>query len=185
MTASVIEPEPDSTEAAQLVIESAPVSRVKWVHRERIRANGYTPNRVAPPELELLILSLPEDGFTQPLVVLDEGDGYVLVDGYHRWFVSGDRRIIARYGGHVPVAQIDADPVHRMMSTIRHNRARGTRAVLPMADIVGTIIEAGVPAEDIGRGLGMEPEEIDRLADRSGMPRRIGEREARQEFGRA
>ncbi|WP_233869645.1 ParB N-terminal domain-containing protein [Paraburkholderia adhaesiva] len=164
----------------------APVSRVTWIHRDRIRANAYNPNRVAPPELELLILSILEDGFTQPLVVLDNGDGsWLLVDGYHRWIVSDDARIVARYGGFVPVVQIDADPVHRMMSTIRHNRARGTHAVLPMADIVRTMIVSGVALDAIGRGLGMEGEEINRLADRSGMPRRVGERGAKNTFGHA
>ncbi|MFL9999012.1 ParB/RepB/Spo0J family partition protein [Paraburkholderia sediminicola] len=142
MTAAAIESGAAIPDAARPAIESAPVSRVTWIHRDRIQANDYNPNRVAPPELELLIVSILEDGFTQPLVVLDEGNGFVLVDGYHRWLVSADRRIAARYGGYVPVAQIDADPVHRMMSTIRHNRARGIHAVLPMADIVRAIIGA-------------------------------------------
>jgi ParB-like chromosome segregation protein Spo0J len=175
---------PVSAEVKRAIADAA-VSRVKWVERSRIRANDYNPNRVAPPELELLILSILEDGFTQPLVVLAEGDGYVMVDGYHRWFVSTDKRIVARYGGWVPVAEIQADPVHRMMSTIRHNRARGTHAVLPMAEIVRTMIQTGVPVEQIETRLGMEPEEVDRLADRSGMPARVGAREAADTFRKA
>lgn len=191
MTARVIDSDvsDDVPDGVRQAIERAPVSRVAWVPRARIRANNYNPNRVAPPERELLILSIIEDGFTQPLVVQATGDAqdvdYELVDGYHRWLVSDDARLVARYGGFVPVVLIEADPVHRMMSTIRHNRARGTHAVLPMADIVRTILEAGVSADETGRRLGMETEEIDRLADRSGMPRRIGERAAKQQFGRA
>ncbi|MBB5411681.1 ParB-like chromosome segregation protein Spo0J [Paraburkholderia sp. HC6.4b] len=175
-------PLPDDVRGA---IERAAVSRVKWVHRDCVRANDYNPNCVAPPELELLVLSILEDGFTQPLVVLRDGSGYLLIDGFHRWLVSDDARIRERYGGFVPAAEIEANPVHRMMSTIRHNRARGTHAVLPMAGIVRTIIEAGVPVPEIERGLGMEPEEVDRLADRSGMPERVGKRLAKAEFGRA
>ncbi|MFP4895799.1 ParB N-terminal domain-containing protein [Paraburkholderia sp. EG304] len=179
-------PTPDEIQAA---IDRAPVSRVQWIHRDRITANTYNPNRVAPPELELLILSILEDGFTQPLVVRASAEGepgeFVVVDGFHRWHVSDEPRLVARYGGFVPVVLIEADPVHRMMSTIRHNRARGTHAVIPMADIVRTIIEAGVSTDEAGRRLGMEAEEIDRLTDRSGMPRRIGERAASNEFGHA
>ena len=189
MTAPAIRAKVAAADAVQEAIGRAPVSRVTWVHRDRISANTYNPNRVAPPELELLILSILEDGFTQPLVVRtagkDESGDYVVVDGFHRWLVAAEPRLVARYGGFVPVALIEADPVHRMMSTIRHNRARGTHAVLPMADIVRTILEAGVTADETGRRLGMEPEEIDRLTDRSGMPRRVGERQANGEFGRA
>lgn len=189
MTARAIKPQSSHPDTVQAAIDRAPVSRVQWVHRERIRANDYNPNRVAPPELELLILSILEDGFTQPLVVREAGDDeegdFVVVDGYHRWIVADDPRLVALYGGFVPVALIEADPVHRMMSTIRHNRARGTHAVLPMADIVRTILEAGVSADETGRKLGMEPEEVDRLTDRSGMPRRVGEREAKHQFGPA
>jgi ParB-like chromosome segregation protein Spo0J len=189
MTAHATKAKPAPPDVVQAAIDRAPVSRVTWIHRDRISANTYNPNRVAPPELELLILSILEDGFTQPLVVRvagsDESGEFVVVDGYHRWLVSDDPRLAARYGGFVPVAKIEADPVHRMMSTIRHNRARGTHAVIPMADIVRTIIEAGVTTEETGRRLGMEPEEIDRLTDRSGMPRRVGERQANGRFGRA
>ncbi|MBC8724562.1 ParB-like nuclease domain-containing protein [Paraburkholderia sp. 31.1] len=185
MTVPAIEsasPLPDDVRGA---IERAAVSRVKWVHRDCVRANDYNPNRVAPPELELLVLSILEDGFTQPLVVLRDGSGYLLIDGFHRWLVSDDARIRERYGGFVPAAEIEADPVHRMMSTIRHNRARGTHAVIPMAGIVRTILEAGVPVAQVERGLGMEAEEVDRLADRSGMPERVGKRLAKEAFGRA
>ncbi|WP_208457783.1 ParB N-terminal domain-containing protein [Burkholderia sp. BCC0405] len=183
MMARAIDPAPP--DAIRQALDRAPVSRIAWVHRDRIRANDYNPNRVAPPELELLILSILEDGFTQPLVVRQDGDAFELVDGFHRWQVSDDPRLVARYGGYVPIALLDADPIHRMMSTIRHNRARGTHAVIPMADIVRSILESGVSADETGRRLGMEAEEIDRLADRSGMPRRIGERAAHHQFGHA
>jgi ParB-like chromosome segregation protein Spo0J len=189
MTARATRAKRVPADAVQEAINRAPVSRVRWVHRDRISANTYNPNRVAPPELKLLILSILEDGFTQPLVVRiagkDEPGDYVVVDGFHRWLVADEPRLVARYGGFVPIALIEADPVHRMMSTIRHNRARGTHAVLPMADIVRTILEAGVTADDTGRRLGMEPEEIDRLTERSGMPRRVGEHQANGQFGRA
>src|SRR5581483_6794086 len=76
-----------------------PVSRVEWVHRDLLKPNHYNPNRVAPPELELLITSILEDGFTQPIVVLPD---YTIVDGFHRYLVSGDLRLMQLYGGMVP-----------------------------------------------------------------------------------
>lgn len=143
-----------------------PVSQVRWVPRGQLRANSYNPNAVAPPELELLRLSILEDGWTQPIVVLADN---TIIDGFHRWTVSADPKVRALTGGLVPVVVVDVDPVHRMMSTIRHNRARGTHAVLKMAEIVRGMVEAGLEAGEICRRLGMEDEELERLLDRSGM----------------
>lgn len=147
-----------------------PVSGVRWMHRDNLRPNDYNPNKVAPPELELLIISILEDGWTQPIVALPD---MTIVDGFHRHTVSADPRLIERFRGMVPVVVVNADPVHRKMSTIRHNRARGTHGVLPMADIVQGMVQEGVSKEDIMRRLQMEDEEVDRLIDRAGMPQHV------------
>ncbi len=149
--------------------DNQPVSRVRWVPRGRLRSNLYNPNAVAPPELDLLELSIVEDGWTQPLVVLPDD---TIVDGFHRWTVSDRPRVRLMTDGLVPVVTVDADPMHRMMSTIRHNRARGTHAVLRMAEIVRTMRDTGLAAEEICQRLGMEDEELERLLDRAGMPER-------------
>ncbi len=146
--------------------QAQPVSQVRWVQRGQLRANLYNPNSVAPPELDLLKLSILEDGWTQPIVVLQDN---TIVDGFHRWTVSADARLRAMTDGLVPVVTIEADPVHRMMSTIRHNRARGTHAVLRMAEIVTSMVESGMDQAEICRRLGMEDEELERLLDRAGM----------------
>jgi ParB-like chromosome segregation protein Spo0J len=143
-----------------------PIDTVAWIHRDELKPNHYNPNKVAPPELELLIVSILEDGWTQPIVALEDG---TIVDGFHRYTVAADPRLLERYAGLVPVVRVNIDPVHRMMSTIRHNRARGTHGVQPMANIVRTIAEDGVTTEEIMGRLGMELEEVDRLMDRAGM----------------
>lgn len=154
----------------QLVdLSKQPVSNVRWRHRDELRANDFNPNHVAPTELELLITSILADGYTQPIVVLASG---VIVDGFHRHLTAGDDRLLARYGGMVPTVEIKADRVHHQMSTIRHNRARGVHGVKPMASIVREMVDDGVKPKDIQSGLGMEDEEVDRLIDRSGMPKR-------------
>lgn len=152
-----------------------PISNVKWVSRETLKPNDYNPNKVAPPELELLITSIMEDGWTQPIVILPDN---TIVDGFHRYTVSADKRLMARFGGMVPTVMVDIDPVHRQMSTIRHNRARGTHGILPMAHIVRNIVSEGVSKEEIQARLGMEDEEVDRLIDRSGMPTQAAKHQA-------
>jgi ParB-like chromosome segregation protein Spo0J len=152
---------------ARACMNKQPVSHVLWRHRDDLKPNDYNPNKVAPPELELLIVSILEDGFTQPIVVLPD---MTIVDGFHRWTVSADERLLRKYEGMVPVVVIDVDPVHRKMSTVRHNRARGTHAILPMAEIVRTMAAEGASKEAICKRLGMEDEEFDRLVDRAGNP---------------
>jgi len=156
-------------------VADQPVGRVRWLAREKLRPNGYNPNKVAAPELELLIVSILEDGWTQPIVTLPEAaDGsFQIVDGFHRWTVSGDPRVAKLTGGQVPTVQVGLDPVHRMMSTIRHNRARGTHAVVKMAEIVRRMTDEGVPQKTIQKRLGMEAEEVVRLVNRAGMPSQV------------
>lgn len=154
--------------------ETQPISRVKWVNRDTLKPNDYNPNKVAPPEMELLITSILEDGWTQPIVILPDS---TIVDGFHRYTVSADKRLMARFGGLVPTVTVDIDPVHRQMSTIRHNRARGTHGILPMAAIVRNIVDEGVSKEEIQARLGMEDEEVDRLVDRAGMPIQAGRKQ--------
>lgn len=99
---------------------------------------------------------------------------YVIADNRIANMAKWDERLMERYGGQVPVVTVDIDPVHRMMSTIRHNRARGHHGIVPMASIVQTIVGDGVSKDDVQRRLGMEDEEVDRLLDRAGMPTNTG-----------
>lgn len=153
-------------------INKQPLSKVEWVSRDSIEPNDYNPNKQPPPEHRLLKVSILEDGWTQPIVVFDDGEGGkpVIVDGEHRWRVSADAEIKKLTGGMVPVVRILGTREHRMMSTIRHNRARGEHHVLPMAEIVRTLLENGITSEDVQLLLQMEDEEVERLAERAGMP---------------
>lgn len=153
-------------------IEKQPVNQVMWVDRNLLKANDYNPNSVAPAEMELLKISIREDGWTQPIVINPD---YSIVDGFHRWTVSGTKEIFAMTDGKVPVVMLNTDVAQRMMSTIRHNRARGTHAVLKMADIVEKLVLEGCTSEEIQKRLGMEDEEVERLMSKKGIDIRVSE----------
>lgn len=145
-----------------------PVDTVKWVHRDTLKPNHYNPNSVAPPELELLAISIQEDGWTQPIVVNPD---MTIVDGFHRWTVSGQLDVYRLTGGMVPVVVITPpDMSSQMMATVRHNRARGIHGVLKMADIVERMLKDGLKVSEICDRLQMEKEEVFRLANRKGIP---------------
>lgn len=149
--------------------KTQPISNIKWVHRDSLSANNYNPNKVAPPELQLLKVSIKTDGWTQPIVVNPD---MTIVDGYHRWLSSGDIEIYSITDGYVPIVIITPEShADQQMATIRHNRARGTHAVLNMSNIVAEMHESGVPAKEIMTKLQMEKEEVVRLAMRAGIPK--------------
>ena len=148
-----------------------PIDKVKWIDRNKLKPNNYNPNMVAPPELRLLKISILEDGWTQPIVANAD---MTIVDGFHRWTISGDKDIMKVTDGKVPVVIMEPkDSSHQMMSTIRHNRARGTHAVLKMSDIVADLKEQGLNQQEIEKRLQMEDEEVLRLLNRKGLPTQV------------
>ena len=151
---------------------TSPVYDVRAVPLEKIRANSYNPNAVAPTEMKLLYDSIKEDGYTMPVVCyyIQEDDIYEIVDGFHRYTVMKQHRdIYEREGGMLPVSVIDKPLGERMASTIRHNRARGTHNVDLMSGIVGELHELGKTDHWIMKHLGMDAEEVLRLKQISGL----------------
>jgi len=143
-----------------------PVDRVIWVPIEKVHANAYNPNTVAQTEMELLYLSIAEDGYTQPVVTYYDPakDAYEVVDGFHRYLVMKTRPdIAARNHGLLPVVVIDKPLANRMASTIRHNRARGKHTVNGMSALVIGLLNLGWSDSKVCREIGMEKEELRRL----------------------
>jgi ParB-like chromosome segregation protein Spo0J len=137
-----------------------------------IRANSYNPNSVPPPEMELLVKSILEDGYTMPIVcyyVADE-DIYEIVDGFHRYLAMKlSPEIYERENGTLPVSVIDKPLSERMASTIRHNRARGVHSIDLMVRIVAQLKEAGMGDDWIMKNIGMDADELLRLKQISGL----------------
>ena len=150
----------------------SPVYSVIAVPIEKIQANAYNPNAVAPPEMKLLYQSIKEDGYTMPIVCyyLKEQDKYEIVDGFHRYRTMLEHKdIYDREGGKLPVVVIDKDISNRMASTIRHNRARGTHSIELMTNIVAELVEAGMSDAWIMKNIGMDADELLRLKQISGL----------------
>ncbi|EHQ8829090.1 ParB-like nuclease domain-containing protein, partial [Enterococcus faecalis] len=144
-----------------------PVLNVKLVPLTKIIANDYNPNKVAPPEMDLLELSIIEDGYTQPLVCYYDGnfDRYILIDGFHRYRVAKERLSLSE----VPVTVINRSLENRIASTIRHNRARGTHEVGKMEVVVKNLVDKGWNDTKIAKKLGMDMEEVFRFKQSSGL----------------
>jgi len=141
----------------------APLASLQWVDHDLLHANDYNPNKVSEDNLRLLTQSILTNGFTLPLVVRPD---YTLIDGFHRWTVSGREPLRTKLGGKVPVVVVDhhGDESADVYGTITHNRARGTHLLEPMKAIVKKLLDEGKTVNEIGRQLGMKPEEVFRLS---------------------
>lgn len=150
----------------------SPVYNVIAVPIEKVRANDYNPNAVAPPEMELLEISIWEDGYTQPVVTYydPKDDVYIVVDGFHRYLtLKRSKRIYERENGMLPIVVIDKELGDRMASTIRHNRARGSHNIELMSNIVAELVEMGKGDRWICQHIGMSADELLRLKQITGV----------------
>lgn len=141
----------------------APLSTLQWVDRNILKANDYNPNKVSRDNLKLLTQSILTNGWTLPIVVRPD---YTIIDGFHRWTVAGQEPLKSRLGGKVPVVIVDhkGNEEEDVYGTITHNRARGTHLLEPMKAIVKKLLDEGKSVPEIGKQLGMKPEEIFRLS---------------------
>jgi hypothetical protein len=166
-------------------MKNEPVDFVQWVPASSVYANDYNPNSVAPPEMELLAHSILTDGYTQPIVTLPTEKGREVVDGFHRNRVGKENKeVAARVNYYLPVVSINACQAglnDRIAATIRHNRARGKHSVDAMSDIVIELKRRNWSDARIGKELGMDPDEVLRLMQITGL----SEVFAGQEFSEA
>ncbi len=162
-----------------------PLKNLRWVDRKELVPNDYNPNKVSRQNLELLTTSIFVNGFTLPIVCRPD---MTIIDGFHRYTVFGEKwtfipkfsdeewtklgydtsrkTLFERSEGKVPVvivAQLDESLY--VYGTVTHNRARGVHLLEPMKAIVKELMEKGKSVEEIGKQLGMKPEEIFRLSE--------------------
>lgn len=140
----------------------APLASLQWVERERLTANDYNPNKVSRDNLALLKQSILSNGWTLPIVCRRD---YTIIDGFHRWLISGEEPLISMLGGKVPVVIVEHENRDEdIYGTITHNRARGVHLLDPMKAIVKELLGNGKSVTEISGQLGMKPEEIFRLS---------------------
>ncbi len=163
-------------------LKREPVDCVLWVRGENLHANDYNPNSVAPPEMRLLQLSIMSDGYTQPIVAWPDGSQqFEVVDGFHRNRVGKEVGAVRkRVMGRLPIAVINTERTSkedRIAATIRHNRARGKHSVDAMAEIVLDLARRNWDDAKIAKELGMEPDEVLRLKQITGLAELFSDRE--------
>lgn len=159
-----------------------PVDYVRWVRAEEVQANTYNPNTVAPPEMRLLAHSVESNGYTMPIVGHPAENGQTtIVDGFHRSRVGKEVPSVRdTLLGRLPVTTIRAargDEASRIAATVEHNRARGEHRVEAMSELVRMLVQAGWRDEKIRQELGVDPDELMRLKQITGLAALFADRE--------
>lgn len=170
--------------AAEHVNLPHPALGMQLVPVDTVQGNDYNPNKVAPPEMRLLQLSIAKDGMTMPVVVADDSESgnYTVVDGFHRTTVVKTVKTVRdSLAGYMPVVKLNKSIEDRITSTVRHNMARGTHQVELSAKLVTALKKHNWTNERIGMELGMDPDEVLRLKQITGL----AEAFADKEFSRA
>lgn len=109
---------------------------VVYVPTNSILPNEYNPNRQNDHDFQLLMRSMEEDGFTQPIIVHRESNR--IVDGEHRWRAAHKLEL-----AEVPVVFVDMTEEQMRISTLRHNRARGSEDLDLAASVLRDLQKLG------------------------------------------
>lgn len=139
-----------------------PLKQIQFIDRDKVKPNDYNPNKVLEKNLKLLMESILNNGFCFPIVIRPD---YTIIDGFHRWCVSGREPLRTMLGGKIPVVIVEHEnATDDMAGTITFNRARGTHLLEPMENIVKKLLHEGLPVKEISKKIGMSEEEIYRLS---------------------
>lgn len=161
--------------------KNEPIECILWIPSHKVQANDYNPNQVAPPEMKLLEHSILEDGYTQPIVSFKEDEKFEVVDGFHRSRVGKEsKKVNKRVHNYLPLVVINDERTgksDRIASTIRHNRARGKHKVDAMSEIVMDLKKRNWSDDKIARELGMDSDEVLRLAQITGLAEMFQDKE--------
>ena len=104
------------------------------IPRERIRPNDWNANAFDPANYPKLVASIQEKGILEPLKVMpdpDDSDGFLLVDGYHRWKAAGDLGIEK-----LPCEVWDISPEEAKVRGLQLNYLRGQPVPVRLANLV-------------------------------------------------
>jgi ParB/RepB/Spo0J family partition protein len=135
---------------------------IEYVPVDSITPNSYNPNRQNDHDFELLLRSMEEDGFTQP-IICQRGTRQI-VDGEHRW------RAATQLGfKEIPVVFTDMTPEQMKIATLRHNRARGSEDMELSAQVLRDLQELGA-LEWAQDSLMLDDTEIERLLNDVDVP---------------
>jgi len=145
-----------------------PCANTLIVNRMLVQANNYNPNSVPDSKMTLLKQSIIDNGFAFPIVTVfdHELEKFVVVDGFHRYLISGEKWLGMQY---IPIVVLEHDISQRMAATWQFNKARGFHQVDMDADLIKSLIQQGMSEENICTHLGVDLDTVHRYKQVAGI----------------
>jgi hypothetical protein len=138
---------------------------IETVNINSLRPARWATTHLLRPDERLLIQSMSDWGWLQPLVV--RAEDRTIIDGNLRWVIAKEERpVSAKVGEDVPVVWVSCDEVDAMVLHVRLNRARGMQVATKLSSLLKWVAASGkYDARAIKNMLVMTGEEYEVLAD--------------------
>ena len=123
---------------------------IKLIELNRIQPNGYNPNVIEADILAKLRAEIAQKGLCEPIIVRSSGNGYIIVDGEHRWQVCQDLG-----WREIPCIIVDYDDTEAKIKTLQLNYLRGSAIPIKLASLIHDLNKE-IKLEDLAKRLPYE-----------------------------
>lgn len=131
---------------------------IKIISINQIAPNAYNPNIVSGDIMAKLRAEIAQKGLCEPIIVRSRGDGYEIVDGYHRWQICRDLGF-----KDVPCVVQDYSDTEAKIKTLQLNYMRGSAVPIKLASLIHEL-NREIKLEDLAKRLPYEePQMLDTL----------------------
>lgn len=147
------------------------MNNVTWVPIKSLRPAPYRSTHLLKPDFRLLQLNLSECGWLSPLLVRVADS--TIIDGFHRWVIAQDPKMVKQLGPEVPILYQDVDEIDAMILHVRMNRAKGNIMAKPFSRIIQRVAVSGKYDDaQLMDVLCMSADEVDLMLDGSLLKKR-------------
>lgn len=131
---------------------------ITLIELNRIKPNDYNPNVVPEEILAKLRAEISQKGLCEPITVRSRGEGYEIVDGFHRWQICRDLGY-----QEIPCIIQDYDDHEAKIKTLQLNYMRGAAVPIKLASLIHELSKE-IKLEDLAKRLPYEePQLMDNL----------------------
>jgi len=131
---------------------------ITLIELNKIEPNNYNPNIIPDDILAKLRAEIEQKGLCEPIIVRSRGEGYVIVDGFHRWQICRELN-----WQEVPCIIQDYDDNEAKIKTLQLNYMRGSAIPIKLASLIHELNKE-ISLEDLAKRLPYEePQLLDNL----------------------
>ena len=123
---------------------------IKSISIDQIVPNTYNPNIVPEAILAKLRLEIRQKGLCEPIIVRGSGNGYEVVDGYHRWLICRELGF-----KEIPCIVQEYNDTEAKIKTLQLNYMRGSAVPIKLASLIHSL-NREITLEDLAKRLPYE-----------------------------